>query len=198
MRNGLQGLLWVLLGLGVGLLLFGAMPQAHALPEYATRTGEPCATCHVNPAGGGPRTARGALWIARGRPDTVPQAPQSSQVESPASADSSAVPGRALYAQFGCAACHGAAGEGASGPALNTTAAVAGVEQVIRKGRGTMMAFKADSLSDPDLAAIVQFVRSLAGGPAEQTAGSQPVDPAAFVCASAPDGAAMIRSCGGN
>ncbi|MDP2776323.1 MAG: hypothetical protein Q8O48_01665, partial [Anaerolineales bacterium] len=32
----------------------------HALPEYAERTDESCATCHVNPGGGGPRTLRGA------------------------------------------------------------------------------------------------------------------------------------------
>src|SRR5512138_2407057 len=107
MGNGLKGLLSVVLGLAVGLLLFGAMPQAHALPEYATRTGEPCATCHVNPAGGGARTARSALWIAAGRPDKVPELPAGAQpvstsseaAQAPAQADVKAVlheVGRAL------------------------------------------------------------------------------------------------------
>ncbi|MEK6256855.1 MAG: hypothetical protein N2C13_06005, partial [Chloroflexota bacterium] len=36
--------------------------SAHALPEFADRTGEPCSTCHVSPGGGGPRTLRGLLW----------------------------------------------------------------------------------------------------------------------------------------
>jgi mono/diheme cytochrome c family protein len=195
MKKRLQELLWPILGLAVGLLVFGAQPQVHALPEYATRTGEPCTTCHVNPAGGGPRTARGALWIAQGRPDIVPQLPGSTAAESPASGD-----GPALYAQLGCAGCHGAGGEGASGPALNVPGASQGADRVIRSGRGTMVGYKVDRLSDADLAAVLQFVQSLASdkGKGSTDAGPQPLDPAAFVCASAPPGASTIQSCGGN
>jgi hypothetical protein len=43
-----------------------------ALPEYAAQTGEPCATCHVSPSGGGLRTPRGQAWVADGKSGTVP------------------------------------------------------------------------------------------------------------------------------
>ena len=35
-----------------------------ALPQYSTAIGEPCATCHANPAGGGPLTPLGAAFAA--------------------------------------------------------------------------------------------------------------------------------------
>lgn len=35
-----------------------------ALPQYAAATGQPCATCHVNPAGGGTLTATGTSFAA--------------------------------------------------------------------------------------------------------------------------------------
>jgi mono/diheme cytochrome c family protein len=77
---------------------------AHAFPEYAERTGEPCATCHVNPGGGGPRTLRGLLWAASSRPDSVPELP-GSQI-APGVSD-----GLELY-EIACAGCHGFQGEG--------------------------------------------------------------------------------------
>ena len=43
-----------------------------ALPEYSAQTGEPCATCHISPSGGGPRSPRGQAWIADEKPGTVP------------------------------------------------------------------------------------------------------------------------------
>ena len=45
---------------------------SHAMPEYATRVGEPCATCHLSPAGGGLRNVRGQAWVASDKPGTVP------------------------------------------------------------------------------------------------------------------------------
>ncbi len=45
---------------------------ARALPEYASQTGEPCATCHISPSGGGLRTPRGQAWVGSHRPGTVP------------------------------------------------------------------------------------------------------------------------------
>jgi hypothetical protein len=52
------------------LLLGGVLwisPQpAHALPKYAAETGLACGRCHVNPAGGGPRTAFGQAFAANG------------------------------------------------------------------------------------------------------------------------------------
>lgn len=40
--------------------------DAEAFPSYATATGQPCGTCHVNPAGGGPLTAAGDYYLANG------------------------------------------------------------------------------------------------------------------------------------
>ena len=197
--QGLLGLLWSLLGVGIGVLLFGGQLQVHALPEYATRTGEPCATCHVNPAGGGPRTARSALWIAQGRPDQVPQLPGTAASEGAASGD-----GQALYGQLGCAGCHGDAGQGASGPALNLPGAGKEAEQAIRKGRGTMLAYAPDKLSDADLASIVTFVQSLATSTAKSARRRSSAAPRSggvrmFGRPPRPTaGASTNRSCGGN
>ena len=53
---------------GVALMLATTMPvrTAHALPIYAQETGLPCGRCHVNPYGGGPRTAFGRAFAANG------------------------------------------------------------------------------------------------------------------------------------
>ena len=48
-----------------------------ALPEYASQTGEPCASCHISPSGGGPRGPRGQAWVASGKPGAVPDTLQS-------------------------------------------------------------------------------------------------------------------------
>jgi hypothetical protein len=61
----------LLLLLGLVLLVVLATP-ARAMPEYATRVGEPCGTCHISPAGGGLRNLRGQAWVASGKPDAVP------------------------------------------------------------------------------------------------------------------------------
>jgi mono/diheme cytochrome c family protein len=64
----------VFLFLSIGGLVISATiaEKANALPEYAAQTGEPCATCHVSPSGGGPRTPRGQAWVAEKKPSTVP------------------------------------------------------------------------------------------------------------------------------
>jgi hypothetical protein len=63
----------ICLGLVVFLaLLSWPIGEARALPEYSAQTGEPCATCHVSPSGGGSRTPRGQAWIAAEKPGTVP------------------------------------------------------------------------------------------------------------------------------
>ena len=43
-----------------------------AMPEYATRVGEPCGTCHASASGGGLRTPRGQAWVAQEKPNAVP------------------------------------------------------------------------------------------------------------------------------
>ncbi len=58
----------------VSALAMALMPgsTAKALPEYASQTGEPCASCHVSPSGGGPRGPRGQAWVASSKPGAVP------------------------------------------------------------------------------------------------------------------------------
>jgi len=60
--------------LAAALLLALALPggQAEALPEYSAQTGEPCATCHLSPSGGGARSPRGQAWVGSGKPGEVP------------------------------------------------------------------------------------------------------------------------------
>jgi hypothetical protein len=55
-----------------GILTLALTAPARALPEYSAQTGEPCATCHVSPSGGGIRTPRGQAWVGDHRPGTVP------------------------------------------------------------------------------------------------------------------------------
>ena len=57
--------------LGTGLLVaaagFVVAPQhAKALPAYAAKEGKACGYCHVNSAGGGPRTDKGKEYQANG------------------------------------------------------------------------------------------------------------------------------------
>ena len=64
--------IWLLAaGSALGILVLGMMllltPRpAQALPKFAAQTGLPCGRCHVNPAGGGPRTAFGKAFQANG------------------------------------------------------------------------------------------------------------------------------------
>lgn len=61
------------------LSLLPATPTA-ALPEYATRVGEPCGSCHTSAAGGGLRNARGQAWVAQGKGNTVPTLTESLKI----------------------------------------------------------------------------------------------------------------------
>lgn len=195
----LRSAAWIALGAAVGFLLFAFRPVAHALPEYVTRTGESCATCHVNPAGGGPRTMRGTLWIAAGRPDTVPPLPGSSE---PSNAGTAPSDDQALYAKFACAGCHGAAGEGGgAGPAINKAELPADqLTQVIRNGKGTMLGYKASSLSDAELAAVVRFVQAIGRGEVKAQIKAEPrsMAPAKAVCGTGQIITPTLASCGGN
>lgn len=59
--------------IGLALVLALVVPQpVQALPEYSAQTGEPCATCHISPSGGGPRGPRGQAWVGSGKPGAVP------------------------------------------------------------------------------------------------------------------------------
>lgn len=58
-----------LVGSLVGLALLLLSVSASALPRFAARTGYPCATCHVDPTGAGPRTRFGAnVWSQQALP----------------------------------------------------------------------------------------------------------------------------------
>lgn len=193
MIKHIRPFIWVGLGVLVGLLVFAARPTAHALPEYAARTGQPCATCHVNPAGGGPRTLRGLLWVAQGKPDKVPPLPGGEEKPT-------ALNGRELFEKFACAGCHGPNGEGGVGPALNKAELPADeIAQVVRNGRGAMMSFASDVLSDAELEAIIQFVQALGRG--EAGAGpvleKRPLPPAKLSCGG-PRQPVRRTTCGGN
>jgi hypothetical protein len=62
----------------LGLAMFVAPQPAKALPSYAKQTGLSCGRCHVNAAGGGPRTAFGKAFAANGH--KVPASTKSSTV----------------------------------------------------------------------------------------------------------------------
>jgi hypothetical protein len=53
-------------GLFIAGLLVVAPRYAAAKPEYAAKEGKPCGYCHVNPAGGGDRNAKGKQYEANG------------------------------------------------------------------------------------------------------------------------------------
>jgi mono/diheme cytochrome c family protein len=87
---------------------------------------------------------------------------------APYSARGDPVAGRLLYHQH-CATCHGADGWGVDAPRLasqtfQSTASDAFIRQTIRSGRpGSSMA--ATALSEPQLADLITFIRTLADAP---------------------------------
>ena len=161
---------------------------AHALPEYAKRTGEPCATCHVNPGGGGPRTLRGALWASKGKPDEVPALP--GVLLAPGIDD-----GAELF-EIACSTCHGLHGEGLFGKELaNSGLKDNKIRSNILKGRlqSGMPSFDG-KFTDAQLQALVDYVVALANGTAEIPPAEYPLEPPAFNCAAQPSS----EPCGGN
>ena len=72
-------LLFALFAATVLTLALTSQPT-QALPEYSTQTGEPCATCHISPSGGGLRTPRGQAWVGTGKPGTVPDLTESLEI----------------------------------------------------------------------------------------------------------------------
>ena len=170
------------------LAIISVFNPAHALPEYAKRTGESCATCHVNPGGGGPRTLRGALWAARGRPDQVPVLP--GVLLAPGVTD-----GAELY-QIACSTCHGLNGEGLFGKEIaNTGLKDNKIRSNILKGRlqSGMPAFDG-MFTDTQLQALVDYVVSLADGTAEIPPAEYPLESPAFNCSAQ----SSSTACGGN
>ncbi len=172
-----------------GLITLIAPPTpAHALPEFAARTGESCGTCHVSPGGGGPRTLRGMLWAARGKPDQVPQLPN--VLLAPGVQD-----GAELY-DIACSACHGTKGEGLFGATLaGTSLRERKIQSTILRGRerSGMPPFQGQ-FTDDQLNALVAYVAGLANGSIEPPPNSYPLEPGVLTCTANP----TLVTCGGN
>lgn len=154
-------LLGLAVGVYVGLTMWAGTRTVHALPEFTTRTGEPCATCHVNPGGGGPRTLRGLLWAARGRPDEIPQLP--GLLIAPGVTE-----GLEIY-DIACAGCHGFQGEGLSAIQLvETGISEAAARSFIVRGipKKGMPGFEGQ-LTEEQLDTLAEFVERLANGEVE-------------------------------
>ena len=174
----------VIMGIGIGMffivgILFGE-PSAHALPEFASQTGEPCSTCHVNPGGGGPRTLRGLMWAAQGRPDLVPDI--GDILIAPGVND-----GVELY-DTSCAACHGAAGEGLFGSTLTSSGiSESNILSSILRGRerSGMPSFEG-RFTDTQLGVLVTYVTGIASGAIEPAPLSYPLEFAQFECENSP------------
>lgn len=151
-----------------GLLL--ERHTAHALPEYAQRTNESCSTCHVNPGGGGPRTMRGLMWAANGKPDAVPELP--GMLLAPGVTD-----GTELY-QIACASCHGIYGEGMVGLRLQSGGVQENkIRSTILHGRriSGMPSFNGQ-FTDEQFEALVAYVVTLENGQAEPILNSHPLE----------------------
>lgn len=177
---------------GIAVFIFLAIVSlsnpAHALPEYAKRTSESCATCHVNPGGGGPRTLRGALWAARGKPDQVPSLP--GVLLAPGVAD-----GAELF-EIACSTCHGLYGEGLFGKEIaNSGLKDNKIRSNILKGRlqSGMPSFDG-MFTAAQLQALVDYVVSLANGTAEIPPLEYPLEAPAFNCSAQ----SSSETCGGN
>ncbi len=156
---------------------------AYALPEYAARTGEPCATCHVNPGGGGPRTLRGLLWSARGKPDAVPQLP--GILIAPGVSQ-----GAELY-DIACAGCHGRKGQGLFAISLvGIGVPETSIRSFVTRGipRSGMPMF-AGQFTEAQLNALVSFVAGLASGEIAPLPDSYVLPPAQFKCSPVSDSA---------
>ena len=170
----------------VGVLM--GDPEVHALPEYVNRTGEPCSTCHVNPGGGGPRTLRGLLWAAQGRPEQVPQL--ENILIAPSVDD-----GVELY-DIACASCHGSSGEGLFG--LKLVGSGIGENQMrsaILRGRvrSGMPSFE-NKFTDEQLKILVKYVSGIATGVIKPEPERYPLPPAILECVNNPE----LLNCGGN
>jgi mono/diheme cytochrome c family protein len=159
-----------------GMAFWMSATTAHALPEYATRTGESCAACHVSAGGGGPRTLRGLLWAARGRPDKVPALPN--MLIAPRTTE-----GAELY-DIACAGCHGLKGEGLFAIELIGTGIGPGATRTfILDGIATfgMPSFEGQ-FTDSQLKTLVTYVVGLGNGSLAPPLDKYPLQPGRLKC----------------
>ena len=182
---------WLTLSIVIAIstsLFFWGLTPGHALPEYAMRTGEPCATCHVSPGGGGPRTLVGLLWASRGKPDKVPALPNILIAPGISNGDE-------LY-EIGCSSCHGKFGEGLFGVALiNSGLPENKVRAQVLSGsvRSGMPSFKGKFTED-QLNALIAYVAGISNGTLPLAPDSYPLETGHLTCSpTSPN-----SSCGGN
>ena len=195
LKRSLNSLIWVGIGVLAGLLFFVTWPHVNAYPEYADRTGEQCTACHINPAGGGPRTLRGLLWIADGRQDQVPQLPTAA-----GAGGDNALDGATLFADFECYRCHGVVGEGGIAPTLiGTPWTVEQLTDLLRNGIGAMKGYAPERMADAQMQALIPYVQAIGRGEIE--AGiilqQRPLDPIRRACDSGLRPSTRT-DCGGN
>ena len=177
------------------VILLVSSKTANALPEYSTRTGEPCAACHVSAGGGGPRTMRGLLWAARGKPDQVPEVP--GLMIAPGVSE-----GVELY-QVACGGCHGLKGEGLSAMGLaNTKISQGAISDFTLHGIPALgMPSFEGLLTNSQMDTLVAFVTGLASGEIPPPPDYYHLPPPLLSCAQAPDNPACqytISEIGGN
>ncbi len=195
MRKHLGSLLWIGLGVVLGIVLFTAWKPVHAYPEYTDRTGQQCTACHISPAGGGPRTLRGLLWIAGGRQDVVPPLPGSEK------AGAGALDGPSLYAQFECSRCHGVVGEGDVGAALvDREWSTEQLTDIIRNGYQSMKGYTSAVLSDEEMNVLIPYIQAIGRGEVKSSIVTQKrlLPPARFVCGAYAETEPIRTDCGGN
>lgn len=173
-----------------GLVFILLMITSHtvvALPEYATRTGESCATCHVSAGGGGPRTLRGLLWAAQGKPDKVATLP--GMLIAPRVTD-----GLELF-QIACGGCHGLKGEGLSAMGLvNTKISPITIRSFTVNGipKLGMPAFEG-KFTQPQLDTLMTFVAGISSGEVPPPPDFYPLPHPVFLCGPATDNPVCIH-----
>jgi mono/diheme cytochrome c family protein len=94
------------------------------------------------------------------------------QAQAPASPD-----GAEVFTTAGCAACHGPNGEGGAGPQLAGDEALANTDMVINQvlHGGQMMPPIGEGLTDAQVAAVINFIRSSWGNTTEDTVTAEQV-----------------------
>ncbi len=160
----------------IALAAYAGGQPVYALPEYAARTGEACAACHVSAGGGGPRTLRGMLWAAQGKPDQLPSLP--GMLIAPRVTD-----GAELY-QIACSGCHGLKGEGLFAMGLvDTNISQSGVHSIIENGipKMGMPSFK-NQFTPDQRSSLVAYVTGLASGKIAPPPDAYPLPPALLRC----------------
>ncbi|MHA2064584.1 MAG: c-type cytochrome [Candidatus Thorarchaeota archaeon] len=125
------------------MIVFGLLLAACTAPQAPTPT--PAPTPSPTPA---------PTPTPAPAPSPAPVPPTPEQMEAIAA-------GKALFANKGCAACHGANAEGTdAAPSLaNHTAAM--VRAQVRQPMETMPAFTVEMLSDEELEQIARYINSL-------------------------------------